>query len=170
MCCIPHEQTRSCWVSPTGGSQGRTWWQSLQPGLFSLKSFVQRCLTSPCLLCSLLLAAAESGLLQGEWLFQGTGIWDLPACKFERLILKVCSSKFPLSVADAGGSFLASRSREEKECSPVCGMEQWEGRRKADSRRSPGSEGSGSGLCQPQSEWQHAKKTLFFGKWKGKND
>lgn len=43
-----------------------------------------------------------------------------------------------LSVADAGGSVLTSRS-----C-PVCGMEQWEGRRKGDSRRSPGSEGSGS--------------------------
>lgn len=45
-------------------------------------------------------------------------IWDLPAHVFERLILKVCSLKVHLSVADAEGSFLTSRSSEETECSP----------------------------------------------------
>lgn len=78
MCCISHEQTRSCGVNPREVSQGRTWWQSLQPAHFSLKTpFVQWCLTSPSLLCSLLLAChRESGFFTGQGFGTCLPVWE----------------------------------------------------------------------------------------------
>lgn len=63
---------------------------------------------------------------------------------FERLISKVCSLKVPLAVTGAGGSFLTSRSREDTKCFPVCGMEQWEGRRKGGEAQAQGKVDLGS--------------------------
>lgn len=46
---------------------------------------------------------------------------------FERLILKVCSLKVHLSVADAEGSFLTSRSSEETVSAPLSQHVVWDG-------------------------------------------
>lgn len=52
-------------------------------------------------------------------------IWDLPAHVFERLILKVCSLKVHLSVADAEGSLLTRAVRRQS--APLSQHVVWDG-------------------------------------------